>query len=132
MALYISHSARSGGQGVRAGRKQWSPRGRWRICREEGQPGFGRRKNLKQKRATENSGHPGKEKKTENSGHPGEYGGYAERARPYMVGYSQDGYFFQKLSLFFNFIGCFLPLLALIHLLRSIFLVNHVGRGRQN
>ena len=43
-----------------------------------------------------------------------------------------DGYFLQKLSLFFNFNSCFWALLALSHLLRLIFLVNHVGRGRQN
>ena len=33
---------------------------------------------------------------------------------------------------FFNFNSCFWALLALSHLLRLIFLVNHVGRGRQN
>ena len=48
----------------------------------------------------------------------------------HMVDIVQDGYFLQKLSLFFNFSGCFRVLLALSHLPQLIFLVNHV-RGSQ-
>ena len=40
--------------------------------------------------------------------------------------------FSKSCHFFFNFIGCFLALLTLSHLLWLIFLVNHVGRGRQN
>ena len=40
--------------------------------------------------------------------------------------------FSKSCHFFFNFNSCFWALLALSHLLRLIFLVNHVGRGRQN
>ena len=43
-----------------------------------------------------------------------------------MVDIALDGYFLQKFSLFFNFGGFFLVLLALSHLPQLIFLVNHV------